>query len=90
MFGKTIRLSEFRVTGSICEDLIFLCFYLQMLNEKILKLNETCLKCEYQLKYITVAWEKNGTDEFREKWVWSFETLNSAYHAKYWYYIFLL
>ena len=82
MFGKTIRLSEFWVTGSICEDLIFLCFYLQMSNEKILKLNETCLKCEYQLKYITVAWEKNKTDEFREKWVWSFEILNSAYHAK--------
>ena len=49
---------------------------------EILKLNETCLKCEYQLKYITVAWEKNKTDEFREKWVWSFEILNSAYHAK--------
>ena len=34
MFGKTICFSEFRVTGSRCENQILLQFYLQMLNEK--------------------------------------------------------
>ena len=46
MFGKKIQLSEFQVTGPRCEDLIVLCFYLQMSNEKMLKTNEACLKCK--------------------------------------------
>ena len=53
MLGKMIRSSDFRVSGFRCEDLIFIRFYLQMLNDKMVKPNnKTCLKCKYQLKLI--------------------------------------
>ena len=38
--------------------LILVSCFLQMLNDKILKANETCLKCKYQLKDITITLEK--------------------------------
>ena len=39
MFGNVIGLSEFWGSGLRCEDLILLCFCLQMLNYKMLKPN---------------------------------------------------
>ena len=39
MFGSITGLSEFRGSGFRCEDLILLCFCLQMLHDKILKVN---------------------------------------------------
>ena len=43
----------------MCEDQILLHFYHQMLNERILKPNnETCLKCEHQIKQTTNSREK--------------------------------
>ena len=55
MFGKTIWLSEFRVTGSRCENQIPLQFYVQMLNEKYM------FKIQTDNHYLrkTVATNKN-------------------------------
>ena len=50
MFGKTIWLSEFLVTGSSYQDLILLHFYLQMLNDINVKPSLNSLRCKYQLK----------------------------------------
>ena len=48
-----IGLSEFQLSGFLCEDL---CFYLQMLNDKMLKPNnENNFECKYQLKQITIS-----------------------------------
>ena len=59
MFGNMIGLSEILGSGFRCEDLILVCFCLQMLHDKILKPNnEMCLKCEYQLKQKTIGREK--------------------------------
>ena len=46
-------------SGFGCEDLIILCFYLQMLKDNMLKpTNETYSKCKYQLKQKTITREK--------------------------------
>ena len=58
MFGKTVWLSEFLVTGSSYQDLILLHFYLQMLNDINVKPSWNSLRCKYQLKQ-TTAKEKN-------------------------------
>ena len=56
-----------------------------MLNDKIFKPNnEICLKCDYQLKQKTTSREKMLhliKSVFFEKWIWSFETLNSTFYA---------
>ena len=68
-----IGLSEFWGNGFRSEDLILLCFCLQMLSSKMLKPNnETCLKCEYQLKEKTISREKILQlikKAFFEKWI---------------------
>ena len=56
MFGKTISLSKFPVTGSRCEDQTPLHFYVQMFNNKMLKRHETV--CKYHLKQITTTREE--------------------------------
>ena len=67
-FGKMIGLSEVRGSGFRFEDLILLCFCLQMLIDKIFKANnEICLKCDYQLKQKTISREKNVALD--KKWI---------------------
>ena len=59
MFGNMIGLSEFRGSCFRFEDLILLCFCLQIGNNNMLKPNnEMCLKCKYQLKLKTIGREK--------------------------------
>ena len=59
MFGNMIGFSEFWGSGFRCEDLIMICFCLQIGNDNILKPNnEIWLKCEYQLKLKTIRTEK--------------------------------
>ena len=54
-----IGLSQFCGSGFGCEDLILLCFCLEMLNDKMLKPTyEIYLKCKYQLKQKTITREK--------------------------------
>ena len=49
MFGNMIGLSGFSGRGFRREDLILLCFGLQIANDNMLKPNnEICLKCKYQ------------------------------------------
>ena len=71
MFGKMIGLAEVQVSGFRSEDLILLRFYLQIVNDKMLKpSNEACLKCKYQFKKITISREKMlqlGKSAFFEK-----------------------
>ena len=56
MFGKIIWLSVFQLTGSRCEDLILLHFFLRMLNNmSLLKPHKTCLRYNDQLKEITIT-----------------------------------
>ena len=46
--------------------------------------NEICLKCEYQLKQKTISIEKIlqlMKSAFFEKWIGSFQTLNSTFQA---------
>ena len=63
---------RFSVSGFRCEDLTLLRFYLQMLNDKMLKPNnKTCLKCKYRLKHLTISKEKLQQlieSAFFEKW----------------------
>ena len=60
-------------------------FYLQMLNDKMLKPNnEICFKCEYQLKQKIISREKMLQlikCAFLEKWIWCFQTLNSTFYV---------
>ena len=59
MFGNMIRLSGFWASGFGCEDLILVCFCLQLLSDNMLKpTNEIRLKCQYQLKQKTMTREK--------------------------------
>ena len=72
MFGKMIRLSEFRSSDFKCKDLKPLCFHLQMLRDRILNNSETCLKHKYQLQQITITRGKMFQliqSAFFEKWV---------------------
>lgn len=50
LLGKIIQLSQFCVSGSRCESLILLRICQRMLNDKMLKPNETCIKRKYQFK----------------------------------------
>ena len=56
---------QFQVTASRYEDLILFSFFLQMKHEGMLKPNKICLKCKYQVKYITVMWENPATDKHK-------------------------
>ena len=59
MFGNMIELSDFWGSGFRCEDLILLCFCLEILNGNMLKsANEICLKCKYQVQQETITREK--------------------------------
>ena len=59
-----IGLSESWGSGFRYEDLLFVCFCLQTLHDKILKPNnEVCLKCKYQLKQKTISRENVATDK---------------------------
>ena len=73
MFGNVTGLSEFWSRNLRCEDLMLLLFWVQMLNDKILKLNnKTCIKCEYQLKQKTLSRKKILQlikSAFFEKWI---------------------
>ena len=67
MFGKITRLIESRVSDCRCKDLMLLRFYLQMLNDKILKPNKINSN-----RYITISEEKMLQliiSAFFEKWV---------------------
>ena len=68
-----IGLSEFWGSGFKCENLILLCFCLQIGNDNILKPNnEIYLKCLYQLKQKTISREKMlqlVKGAFFEKWI---------------------
>ena len=62
-------------------------FFLQMLDDKMSKPNnKKWLKCEYHFKKKTMKQRRkcfNGTlkSTFFEKWILSFQTLNSTFHA---------
>ena len=77
------ELTEFWGSSFRCEEIILLRIYLQVLNDKMLKLNnEICLKCEYQIKIETIRSEKMLQlikSAFFENWISSFETLNSTF-----------
>ena len=56
---KTICLPECLITGSKCDDLLLLHFYLQRLDDINVKNSWNSLRCKHQLKQIIKTREKN-------------------------------